>query len=39
MFWDIDNARQVIDYEPEDDSEREFAKEIRATLTASGQTA
>ena len=26
MFWDIANARQVIGYEPEDDSEQEFAK-------------
>jgi len=39
MFWDIANARQVIGYEPEDDSEQEFAKEITANLTASGRTA
>ena len=39
MFWDIANARQVIGYEPEDDSEQEFLKKIRANLTAQGRTA
>lgn len=39
MFWDLANARQVIGYEPEDDSEQEFLKKIRANLTAQGRTA
>jgi len=37
-FWSIDNARQVIGYAPEDDSEREFAAEIAKYLTAPGRT-
>ena len=38
MFWDISNARQVIGYAPEDDSEQVFGEEIRTYLTANGRT-
>lgn len=38
MFWDITNARQVIGYAPEDDSEQVFAAEIRQHLRANGRT-
>jgi hypothetical protein len=31
-FWSIVNARQVIDYAPEDDAEIEFADEIRTYI-------
>ena len=37
-FWSIANARQVIGYEPEDDSEIEFAEEIRQHITTNGRT-
>ncbi len=33
-FWSIVNARKVIGYAPEDDSELRFADEIRAYLVA-----
>ena len=36
-FWSIVNARQVIGYEPEDDSEVKYADEIRAHLTSIGR--
>jgi nucleoside-diphosphate-sugar epimerase len=32
-FWSIANARRVIGYEPQDDSEAKFAKDIREFLT------
>lgn len=35
-FWTIDNARRVIGYEPEDDSEIVFADEIREVLIRPG---
>lgn len=38
MFWDITNARQVIGYAPDDDSEQVFAAEIQAHLKAIGRT-
>ncbi|GAA2104889.1 NAD(P)-dependent oxidoreductase [Microlunatus panaciterrae] len=37
-FWSITNARRVIDYQPEDDSEIKFAAEI-AAMTARGDHA
>ena len=37
-FWSITNAREVIGYEPEDDSEQVFAEDIRRHITTSGRT-
>ncbi|MCZ6872399.1 MAG: NAD(P)-dependent oxidoreductase [bacterium] len=37
-FWSIANARKVIDYQPEDDSERLFAEEISAHINTNGRT-
>ncbi len=37
-FWSIANAREVIGYAPEDDSERLFADDIRGHLRAPGRT-
>ena len=37
-FWSIANARKVIGYAPEDDSEVEFTKEIQQHITANGRT-
>ncbi len=37
-FWSITNAREVIGYAPQDDSEIEFAEEI-AAMTARGESA
>ena len=37
-FWSITNAREVIGYEPEDDSEQVFAEDIRCHITTSGRT-
>ena len=37
-FWSIANARSVIGYAPEDDSEQVFAEDIRRTITTSGRT-
>jgi NAD(P)-dependent dehydrogenase (short-subunit alcohol dehydrogenase family) len=37
-FWSIANARKVIGYEPEDDSEIVFADEIRQHITTNGRT-
>ncbi len=31
-FWGIENARRVLGYDPQDDSEVEFASEIRAVI-------
>ena len=36
-FWALDNAREVIDYEPEDDSEIVFAEDIRKHLIEPGR--
>lgn len=38
-FWSIANARRMIGYAPEDDSEREFADDIRRHVTTNGRTA
>jgi NAD(P)-dependent dehydrogenase (short-subunit alcohol dehydrogenase family) len=38
-FWSIANARRMIGYEPKDDSEREFAEDIRRHITTNGRTA
>lgn len=35
-FWSINNAREVIGYEPEDDSEVKYAEDIRHHLTSIG---
>lgn len=35
-FWSIANARRVIGYAPEDDSEAKYADDIRRQLTGSG---
>ena len=35
-FWSLENARKVIGYSPEDDSELEFADEIRGALIDAG---
>lgn len=37
-FWSITNARQVIGYAPEDDSEVKYADDIRRLLSSQGQT-
>ena len=37
--WSIVNARQVIGYTPQDDSERVFADEIARFVTSNGRTA
>ncbi len=37
-YWSIANARRVIGYEPEDDSEREFAEDISAHIKTNGRT-
>jgi hypothetical protein len=37
-FWSIANARKVIGYAPEDDSEVEFTKEIQQHITTNGRT-
>ena len=36
-FWSIANARKVIGYTPEDDSEVEFAKDIERHITTNGR--
>lgn len=36
-FWSIENARRVLGFDPEDDSEVIWADEIRQTLTAAGE--
>jgi hypothetical protein len=35
-FWSIANARRVIGYEPEDDSETRYADDINRLLTGAG---
>jgi uronate dehydrogenase/NAD+ dependent glucose-6-phosphate dehydrogenase len=37
-FWSIANARRVIGYEPEDDSEQLLAEDVRRYLSAPGRT-
>jgi NAD(P)-dependent dehydrogenase (short-subunit alcohol dehydrogenase family) len=37
-FWSIANARAVIGYAPEDDSEVKFSDEIRQHITTNGRT-
>ena len=37
-FWSIANARRIIDYAPEDDSELLYADDIRQHLMAPGRT-
>ena len=37
-FWPLANARRVLGYEPEDDSEIKFADDIRGLLTGDGAT-
>ena len=37
-FWSLANARQVLGYEPEDDSEVKFADDIRRLVTGEGAT-
>jgi NAD+ dependent glucose-6-phosphate dehydrogenase len=37
-FWSIANARRLIGYHPEDDSEVVFAEEIRRHITTNGRT-
>ena len=37
-FWSIANARSVIGYAPEDDSERVFADDIRRHIASNGRT-
>ena len=37
-YWSIANARRVIGYAPEDDSEREFANDISAHIKSNGRT-
>ena len=34
-FWSLSNAREVLGYEPEDDSEVKYAEDIRRLLTGS----
>ena len=37
-FWSLANARKVLGYEPEDDSEVKFAKDIQGFLVGDGAT-
>ena len=37
-FWSLANAREVLGYEPEDDSEVKFAREIQGFLVGEGAT-
>jgi hypothetical protein len=37
-FWSLANARRVLGYEPEDDSEVKFAKDIQGFLVGDGAT-
>ena len=38
-FWSLANAREVLDYEPEDDSEVKYADDIRGFLLGEGASA
>ena len=35
-FWSLSNARRVLGYEPEDDSELKYADDVREILSAPG---
>ena len=37
-FWSLSNARRVLDYRPEDDSEVKFARDIQGLLSGEGAT-
>jgi nucleoside-diphosphate-sugar epimerase len=37
-FWSLANARKILGYEPEDDSEVKFAKDIQGFLVGDGAT-
>ena len=37
-FWSLANARRVLVYQPEDDSEVKFAQHIQGLLTGEGAT-
>ena len=37
-FWSLSNARRVLGYQPEDDSEVKYADDIRGFLTGDGAT-
>jgi len=37
-FWSLANARKILGYEPEDDSEVKFAKDIQEFLVGDGAT-
>jgi hypothetical protein len=37
-FWSLANARKVLGYEPEDDSEVKFVKDIQGFLVGDGAT-
>ena len=37
-FWSLSNAREVLGYQPEDDSEVKFARDIQGFLVGEGST-
>jgi NAD+ dependent glucose-6-phosphate dehydrogenase len=37
-FWSLTNARKALGYEPEDDSEVKFVKDIQGFLVGEGAT-
>ena len=37
-FWSLSNAREVLGYQPQDDSEVKFADDIRGFLVGEGAT-
>ena len=37
-FWSLDNAREVLGYQPEDDSEVKYVKDIQKFLMGNGRT-
>lgn len=37
-FWSLENARQILDYQPQDDSEVKFAKDVARHITDSDQS-
>ena len=37
-FWSLENARKIIEYRPEDDSEVKFADDVRMALIETGST-
>jgi hypothetical protein len=36
-FWSVANARQILGYQPEDDSETRYAAEVQRTITSAGE--